>query len=301
MKSGYSILLGEHIDASDIEYRDCEPFQIVCPACNEPLFKVKRTSDGNDVHYLSHYNADNSYSGDCELRVTSHSQNEVNKQNKIARDQRLTFFISVLREMIGRHEMYKTGTTASQKMLSKSKALSWLCDVMYKNSVENLRSDDVLSEIADEYVKDVNEVGAPLHTTFSYAVQKRIAHDMWMYLLSAKGESNFRFLFNHAYIVVVQRLNTHLPNESQGAIAFMNSMLGYLAKIPQTSKDGGMRLLAEMASRPIGPPYAIEGSNYFNKAASEISHEMMGCLLGLPYFEFLKDSFITKRHSNNEI
>ncbi len=301
MKSGYSILLGEHIDASDIEYRDCEQFQIICPACNEPLFKVKRTSDGNDVHYLSHYNTDNSYSGDCELRVASHSQNEVNKQNKISRNQRLTFFISVLREMIGRHEMYKTGTTASQKMLGKSKALSWLCDVMYKNSVENLRSDNVLSEIADEYVKDVNEVGVPLHTTFSYAVQKRIAHDMWMCLLSAKGESNFRFLFNHAYIVVVQRLNTHLPNESQGAIAFMNSMLGYLTKIPQTSKNGGMRLLAEMASRPIDPPYAIEGSNYLNKAASEISHEMIGCLLGLPYFEFLKDSFITKRHSNNEI
>jgi hypothetical protein len=74
----------------------------------------------------------------------------------------------------------------------------------------------------------------------------------------------------------------------------MNTMLEYLAKIPQTSKDGGMRLLAEMASRPIGQPYAIDGSNYFNKAASDISHEMMGCLLGLPYFEFLKEKFINK-------
>jgi hypothetical protein len=175
MNSGYSLLLGEHIDACDLNYRDCEPFQIVCPACKEPLFKAKRTSDGGEIHYLSHYTTDNSYSGDCELRVASHTKTAYANESKIARDQRLSFFTGVLQEMISQHEMYKNGITTSQKLLNKSKALSWLCGVMYKNSRENLTSDKILSEIADEYEQDLNKIGAPLQTTFAYSVQKRMA------------------------------------------------------------------------------------------------------------------------------
>lgn len=294
MKSGYSILLGEHISACEIDYKDCEAFQIVCPICHEPLFKAKRSLNDSDVHYLSHYSNDRSYSSDCELRAASHTGDAYANENKTARNQRLTFFESVLQEMISGHEMYANGSSASQKLLNKSKALSWFCNVLRENARKNMRSDAVLSEVADEYQKDINEVGAPLQTTFAYAVQKRIAQDVWRYLLSEKGEANFRFLFNHAYVVELQRLSTRRPSESLEAIAFMDSMLGYFARLTQTSKDGGMRLFAEMATRPVDPPYAIEGSNYFNKAASEISHEMIGCLLGLPYFEFLKERFINK-------
>ena len=42
MKLGYSLLLGEHIEAEWIEYTDCKVFQIVCPNCKEPIFKVFR-------------------------------------------------------------------------------------------------------------------------------------------------------------------------------------------------------------------------------------------------------------------
>ena len=38
MKLGYSILLGETLDASALQYRDCERFQVVCPNCHEPIF-----------------------------------------------------------------------------------------------------------------------------------------------------------------------------------------------------------------------------------------------------------------------
>lgn len=295
MKTGYSILLGEYIDAIDVDYRDCEFFQIVCPVCYEPLFKVQRRISETAIDYLSHYSADSAYTGDCELRVSVNSRSTYVNENKISRDQRLQFFINVLQDMIGRHEMYTHGTEQAQRLLSRSKALSLLCCQMYENSKNQLNTDAILSDIADEYAKQVEEVGHPLQTTFAYAVQKRIAGDIWKFLLSAKGEANFRFLFNHAYIVLMQRLSTPHQNEPVSTISFMQTMLGFLTKIPQTNKEKGLRIFAEMAATPIGSPYAIEGSNYLNKAASEISHEMMGCLLGLPYFEFLKERFLNKK------
>src|SRR5205807_10298925 len=46
---------------------------------------------------------------------------------------------------------------------------------------------------------------------------------------------------------------------------------------------------------PIGQPFAMDGSNLFNKLFSEIAHEMLGILLVLPYFELLKKA--TAMHS----
>ena len=71
MKLGYSLLLGEHIEAEWIEYTDCKVFQIVSPNCKEPIFKVFRQVPPPGVHYLSHYEKDSAYEADCELRVAS--------------------------------------------------------------------------------------------------------------------------------------------------------------------------------------------------------------------------------------
>lgn len=294
MKTGYSILLGEYTYAEDIDYRDCEPFQIVCPVCYEPLFKVQRQKDDATIDYLSHYSADKSYAEDCELRVTSQSRSVYENQNRIARDQRLKYFISVLQEMVSRNEMYPRGTEKSQRFLNRSKALGWFCSVHYENARKKMCDETLLAEAADGYLKDMQEVGVTLKTSFAMGVQKRIAVDMWKYLLSPKGEPNYRFLFNHAYLVFMMRVNTPQANEMPEAIAYMGKMLGYIGKIPETSKEKGLMIFAEMAATPLGPPLAIEESNFFNKAASEISHEMIGCLLGLPYFEFLKERLLQK-------
>jgi hypothetical protein len=62
-----------------------------------------------------------------------------------------------------------------------------------------------------------------------------------------------------------------------------------MVKLTTVNKKRGMLLLSEMSNTPVGPPYAIEGSNFFNKAAAEIMHEMVGTLISLPYFELLKN------------
>lgn len=300
MKTGYSILLGEYIDAAILDYRDCEPFQVVCPACYEPLFKVQRKKEEDAINYLSHYSADKSYAGDCDLRVDSQLRSAYESKNKIARDQRLQYFINVFQDMVARHEIYPHGTGTSQKIFNRSKALKWFCGLLYDNARKQMRNDADLDAIADDYLKDMAEVGVTLETSFAMSVQKRIAIDIWKYLLSDKGEPNFHFLFNHAYLIFMMRLNTPRAGETAEGIAYMQQMLAFVAKIPETSKEKGMMIFAEMGRTPLGPPIAAEVNNYFGKAAAEISHEMIGCLLGLPYFEFLKERLLQKGKENKD-
>lgn len=297
VKTGYSILLCEYLNASDIDYRDCESFQVVCPVCYEPLFKVQRKKEESTIDYLSHYSADNSYSGDCELRIDSQSHSVYENKNKTARDQRLQYFIGVFQKMIAQDDIYPHGTDKSQKYFNKSKALQWFCGVLYNHAQKQMRDETQLLAIADEYLKDMRDVGVSLKTSFAMSVQKRITIDIWKYLLSSKGEINYRFLFNHAYLIFIMRLNTPRINENAEALAYMKQMLAYVSKIPETSKEKGMMIFSDMASTPLGPPFAIEVNNFLDKAAAEISHEMIGCLLGLPYFEFLKERLLQKKQA----
>jgi hypothetical protein len=292
LKTGYSILLGEYLDATVLDYRDCEPFQVVCPICSEPLFKVQRKKGDEAIDYLSHYGAVKSYAGDCELRIDSQSRSAHESQNKTARDQRLQYFISVLQKLIAQDELYPDGTGKSQKYLNHSKALKWFCKLHYDHARKNMTNEADLASLTADYLRDMSEVGVTLKTSFAMSIQKRIAIDMWKYLLSNKGAESYHFLFNHAYFIFMLRLNTPRQGETAGTMAFMQQMLSYVSKIPETNKENGMKIFAEMGRTPLGPSFVAE--NFFTKAAAEISHEMIGCLLGLPYLESLKDRLLQK-------
>ncbi len=69
MKTGFSLLLQEYVNPVELDYEDCRTFQIVCPACKEPVFKVSRATAGNKADYLSHYRKDETLNEQCELRV----------------------------------------------------------------------------------------------------------------------------------------------------------------------------------------------------------------------------------------
>ena len=208
MKLGYSILLGEYIDAYHIEYADCEAFQIVCPACHEPVFKVSRVPDDaqKSVEYLSHYAASSSYQPDCELRIKSLSTTEYENHNSVSRNQRLEYFLSVLRQMIKQNLIYPNGYKKAQSQLNGSKALKWFRERLYEFTLKQNMTEQDFHNISNEYVDDITSVGGEIKTAFSISVQKRIAFDLWKHLMSQKGQSNYYFLFNHGYINLLGRL-----------------------------------------------------------------------------------------------
>jgi hypothetical protein len=67
MQHARSLLLSPPaiVAAQDVDYGDCEDFQIVCLACSEPVFKGVRATTGR--HYFSHYKL--VLGAKCELRV----------------------------------------------------------------------------------------------------------------------------------------------------------------------------------------------------------------------------------------
>lgn len=290
MKIGYSLILGEHVDACGLSHRDCEPYQIVCPACKEPVFKVERKADQAQIDYLSHYTSEKAYNSECELRVSSMNKEVLQKSDKQSRNQRLEYFLGVLRELIARNPMYPNGTAKSQAALNKSKAVCFLRDIHYKHSCKNRYTAEMFNEFVDEYIEDITQMGGIIDTSFAISVQKRISFDIWQHLLTQKGRANYEFLFNHAYLVVMTRCQRAI--DVHKAVPEMRRLFDFLSSIVQTSKQKGFNIISEMGNTPVGPPFAIEDSNYFNKAASDISHEMIGCLLELQYFDVLKKKLI---------
>ena len=91
LKLGKSILLDELLKADDVQYADVSQnrFWIVCPACNEAIFKVVRhqgTKDDGALHYFSHYEASKAYAADGELRVGGITEREITEKAIQSRD-----------------------------------------------------------------------------------------------------------------------------------------------------------------------------------------------------------------------
>jgi hypothetical protein len=290
MRIGYSMLLGEHIDADAIDYDDCKVFQIVCPACREPIFKVERHHPPPIRHYLSHYEKSKAFTMDCELRVEQISSAERSTDNAASRGQKLQYFLLVLREEILSSEFIDP--EKSRKTIGKMMSgpgVQILRDLFRRNLVDNNELSDPsrLTVLFDEYLKDIAEVGGQLPATgFAVATQKRIATDVWLHLLSGNATGNFTFLFCAGYLVLSGRIEA--ARKQRDLFGYEQKFLEFMVRLISATRQTAEHLIREMASKKIGPPHAISGSSYIAKLAAEICHEMVGILLRLPYFDMLR-------------
>ena len=291
MRSGYSILLGEYIDANSLEHRDCEPFQIVCPSCHEPLFKVERSI--SSVHYLSHYKQSDSYDAECERRVSSKSNSEIHSHNTVSRNQRLQYFLAIFKKALKRDPFfnYSKGIEHSHKQINYSKAFCFLRKGHYDTAARKggLGEPTEFKEFAEFYIKESGQFdGFPI-TGFSISTQIRIASDLMKLLTTPQGEPNYNALFNHSAIYLLQRCRTPSTDEGAEGIQVSQNIAYFLSTLIQSGKRQGMQVIGEMLHTPIAPPFVMRTSSYFLKVASEIAHEMIGTLIRLPYFSLLKE------------
>jgi len=293
MKYGYSNLLGELIDAIMIDYEDCKSFQIVCPCCKEPVFKVKRDQiPTQPLHYLSHYEKSASIQEDCDLRVNSLGSDEVRKENEQSRNQKLNYFLEVLRNAVLENE-YGTDKSKLNGMfnkMEKSKGLSFLRNRFYEfiKKSDNLVNKENVYENFDEYIKEITRIaGGFPKTAFSISNQKRIAYDVWLQILSPNSRDNFDFMFNNSFLFLMFRIekleNVRPWFEYEKRIH--SSMLGLI----ESSESDGMNIIASMMKFEVPKPHSI-GLDLLSKMLAEISHEIFGCLLRIPYFQLLKSA-----------
>ena len=286
MKFGYSNLLGEYTPASELEHRDCEKFQIVCPQCREPLFKVLRDIEGSPTHYLSHYAAARAYASDCEMRVSSLPTGAIEAHDRSSRNQRLAHFLAVLREMIGKSDIYQNGYQRLHIALGKSKSIGFLREHCFKHMNDNMFSRSDFAEFAAGYISDITAAGGAMETSFAISIQERIAFDIWRHLLSGNAKPNFDFLFHHGYLALLSRIQAAASTRPLGRDEQM--LHQSLARLMITNKQKGQEIIQNMLAMEVGPPFAQPGMTVLGKAMAEVHHEMIGTLLGLPYFEHIK-------------
>lgn len=297
MKVGYSIILGEYIGAESLSYRDCEPFQVVCPNCREPLFKVVRKNgkgvmdSGNaETSYLSHYSKSSSFNTECELRVSSITATDKGRHNTISRDQRLSHFLEVFISALERdpYFIYRSGIAHSHKQINRSKGWRVFRDLHYNTAKNgNMATIDQFTEYAEFYLKESEDIGTIPKTGFSTATQIRIASDMMALLLTDKGKSNYKALYNHASVYLLQRCENRALCTTAESVEVTDNVVYFVSGLMRSGKAQGLQLIADMNASPINPPFVASPANYMLKVASEIAHEMVGALVRLPYFEIL--------------
>lgn len=293
MKFGYSILLGEHVEAEEVAYKDCEVFQVVCPACMEPVFKGERDlGEDAKTHYLSHYRADKSLASDCELRVGSLVKADLERSNTASREQKLKLFLSVLQGAVIRTHWGAENRNRLRKVIrdmQSAKHLAALRDVASqpKYTQHMLESFDLNAE---SYYEDA---GRP-ETTYSERVQRRIARDMLSHIGSPNGRASFDFLFNASMLFLLRRLEKAV--EVGVADGQSQRLHAYVERLVAANTKRGFAVVQEMMQDMAYPPFVEEPMPFLSKAVAQVGHEMIGALLRLPYFEMLKESAFRPKH-----
>lgn len=286
MKMGYSILLGEYVQASALEHKDCEHFQVVCPACKEPVFKVAQKWQNAIRHYLSHYRADRSHASDCEMRVSRLTGQEISRVNALSRDQKLSLFLGVLQSAVLKTMWGSRNRNPVRKAIRDMQGknhLAFLRDVTFNH----LETDAFLKDFDPMVETYYGDAGRP-ETAFAEMVQRRIARDMFGHVLSQNARRSYDFLFNSSLLHLVGRMEA--AEEAGTATAASRQLHYYAAHLMLGNEKEGKKLVVEALDEIAYPPFVEAPMSYLVKLTAEVHHEMIGTLLRLPYFEILREN-----------
>ena len=110
--------------------------------------------------------------------------------------------------------------------------------------------------------------------------------------MSTGPSSSFDFLFNSSALHCVARLET---SYGDGALEAQGKRLLEFASVVSTGSETRVReAIKAMMGETAYPPLSIEPMPYIQKFAGELSHEMIGSLLRLPYFNILRENIDRK-------
>ena len=290
MKIGYANLLSTYINAPEVDYDDCATFQIVCPACREAIFKVKRDTSKGALHYLSHYAASQAYQADCEHRVYGISSEQIQIENKQGRNQTLTFFLSVLYQAIEKSRYPGSSMRERLMPLHKSAGLRQLIKELYsllRIPGNQLISDESLHKVFMLHLEQYRELRIQLRTGFMVAIQERIATDILNHLISATAGPNFTALFNQAYSMVLGRIE--LTKQHRPVDAGLEQLRAEMIGLVDKNKGSAMRQIERMKAMRTR---MLDGTTLalHQRVIMEVFSEMTRTLFELDYFTMLKDA-----------
>ena len=202
MKLAHSNLLGELVEAREVEHADTAGFQIVCPCCAESVFKVARTlPDGRRSEFFSHRQAPPNQVTECELRVGSISHEALLARNEIARGQTLEVFRQWLRQALVLDRWIYGGKSPTDihRRMESLEGCKAAYDLFRTDQVR-LGAEDVIADELRQMQEGLDLYGVAFDTSFGKTVRERIVGDMLRHLLTNEGRANHAFLFRHTVL-----------------------------------------------------------------------------------------------------
>jgi hypothetical protein len=316
MKFGKSLLLGELLKADDVEYSDVSDnrFWIVCPSCNEAIFKVVRNAEAEKppLHYFSHYGASKAYVAECELRVGRITERDVAQLALESRDQELAFFIRGFHTLI--HDKFQRSFPNTSKwnrtwfhLMKHSSVIASLRNHLYETVVlEKIKhaSDDELFSAFDQAFSKLRQGEQNrLNTSLSMYTQKRIAVDLLKHLASPQGRPTFDTLFNHTFAWYEQRIRTTLEAHSAlggNPLLLNDEVLSFMEQLPITKPELARQMIVNLALKKLELTKHNEYDNCLLKWSSNLLSEMFIVLLRLPYLDALRRSITDRPTRKNQ-
>jgi hypothetical protein len=286
MKHGFSLLLQEYVDPKEVEYEDTRIFQIVCPSCKEPVFKVDRK---DSVHYFSHYKKDETLIKQCELRVNNLSGSDIKQQNFESKNQKLALFLQVFQDIIWDNEYDDLSRKKAKRLfflLQKSKSFS----SFLVHTLHNYRSiSDDKNEMLDYFDESIDNVKYDfLKTPFSINLQKDYAYSFLQHLLSGNTKKNYFFLMIHGFIKYYLELQQKMKNTY---VDWELELYNNLNNFFNTQNDKKhKKIFNKLCNIEIISPYTDEIIDLFSYLGSQMSYYAFGFLLKIPYLKLIQKS-----------
>ena len=101
-------------------------------------------------------------------------------------------------------------------------------------------------------------------------------------------------LFHHGYIYLISRFEE--AKKIRELEEWEKIIYQDMRKLRNTSKNKGYQIINTMMQIPVQSDY-VEQYTAFSKMCSEVTHEMFGCLLRLPYFDLIKQTNLHNKTS----
>lgn len=291
MKQAYSNIYGLVIDASEVEYGDCETFHIVCRECREYVFKSVRQHDRGAIHYFSHFRLDPEANAHCEERAkTRGAAKALTEGEREEHDQILAHYLENFTGMLDSLPYFNDRSDEMRQPLTSNRSYAKL-----RNTIRQMYQQVDIEEMVrlaasgDDNVENENEYtiykswdedkGWKPKTVFSRSVQIRAASDMLRTILTKPGIPAWNTLYASAWMLTAaQCLKTpedsiYYPYRKHLGPVYHGAMTG------RNIRDD----LARVAITPCAMPFMRYGETWLEKLNIEVTNTLIEILLSIDY------------------
>ena len=198
----------------------------------------------------------------------------------------LHLFLKVFQDIVWKNEYDRTTRKKAKQyffQLSKSQVLSMLYQSVLLWFRKEIGDKNEMFDMFNESLENIYENLADFTSNYAINLQKEFAFDFLQHLLAGHSKTNFFFLLNHAFILVLEKLerkskkNELLPREE--------AMLDYIYRFLKTKNEKKrMSIMNKMGEYKMISPYTYSEVDLYIMFGSNLQYNAFGIILRITLF-----------------